>query len=86
MSNQYYKCEYYQPIDFYGNTEIRYVYGHYQECTDTWGFKDYDGSTLINLCFKDSTFYNKLDAIIDIYKGQNGCINITKEEYESAGK
>ena len=40
MSNQYYKCEYYTVIDPYGNTETRYVYGHYQGCTDTWGFKD----------------------------------------------
>ena len=27
--------------------------------------------------------YNKLDAIIDIYKGENRCVTITKEEYEN---
>lgn len=83
MSHQYYKCKYYTVIDPYGNTETRYVYGHYQGSTDTWGFKDCDGSTLINLCFEDSQYYNKLDAIIDIYKGDNRCITITKEEYEN---
>lgn len=83
MSSQYYKCEYYETIDPYGNTETRYVYGHYQGCTDIWEFKDYDGSALVNFCFEDSQYYNKLDAIIDIYKGENRCVTITKEEYDT---
>lgn len=83
MSSQYYKCEYYETIDPYGNIETRYVYGYYQGCTDTWEFKDYDGSALISLCFEDSQDFNKLDAIIDIYISQNKCVTITKEEYEN---
>ena len=31
----------------------------------------------------DNWYTPKLDAIIDIYKGENRCVTITKEEYEN---
>lgn len=80
MSDRYFKAKYHVEIDMHGTTEIRYVYGHYQKTSDIWSFKDYDGSTLINLCFTDN-YYNKLNAIIDIYKEGKYCEEITEEEY-----
>jgi hypothetical protein len=64
-----------------GTIENRYIYAHYNEDTFQWAFKDYDGSTLVNLCFIDNG-YSKLNAIFDIYA--NTYIDeITKEQYEN---
>lgn len=83
MNDRYFKAIYHVQINDKGDTEQKYVYGHFDYDNDVWAFKDYDGSTLVNLCFEDGPYYNKLDAIIDIYQGEEYCEEITKEEYEN---
>lgn len=77
----YYKKRYIETIDPYGTTRTRWIYGHYNSVVDMWSFKDNDGSTLINMCFED-TSENKLTCIYDIYTGNNR-IEITQEEYNN---
>lgn len=82
MSDRYFKAKYYVEINSRCDTEVRYIYGHYQKTSNVWSFKDYDGSTMINLCFSDN-YYNKLNAIIDIYRDGKYCEEITEKEYKN---
>jgi hypothetical protein len=81
--NIYKYATYDEIIDPYGTTVTKYIYGHYNSVVDTWGFKDNEGSTLINMCFEDLT-RNKLTAMWDIYT--DGGINITKEQFDNLWK
>ena len=77
----YYKKSYRVIVNPYGDTEERWIYGHYNSVVDTWTFKDNDGSTEINMCFED-TSDNKLTCIWEIYMGL-GRIEITEKEYNN---
>lgn len=78
---RYYKASYRELVNPYGDTEQRYIYGHYNSVVDTWAFKDHDGSTEINMCFED-TIPNKLTCMLDIYAGNN-VEEITENEYNN---
>lgn len=77
----YYKKSYRVIVNPYGDTEQRWVYGHYNSVVDTWSFKDDSGSTLVNMCFEDLT-ENILTCMWDIYTN-NDVIDITENEYNN---
>lgn len=60
--------------------ENRYIFMHYNIKMNTFSFKDYNGSTLINMSFKN-WIPNKATAINLLYNLQGE--NITKEEFEN---
>ena len=80
MSNIYQKAFYEEAIDTYGTYKKKYLYSHYNGCSDTFCIKDETGSTLINMCFEDITD-NKITAMWKLYNQEGEYI--TKEEYEN---
>lgn len=80
MSDIYQKAVYEQTIDINGNYKNKYFYCHYDSCANTYCIKDDTGSTLINMCFEDTTD-NKMIALWKLYNWEGE--RITQEEYEN---
>lgn len=78
MPIRYFKSDYYEPTSPEGSTQ-KHIYAKYNTINNTWTFKDDNGSTLINMCF-ENTSSNKLDCMFGIYTGQRR-IDSNENEY-----